>query len=212
MDLNGCPSPRKKSSNSALVIAQVQAFLDAAEDVDIDPETVEDLLGTFAEHQTVDENTEVQDDAYPDSDDDSYADKRDLDVLDISALFNNQDAGRSYAFLFQTNGFDQGLDKWTKQEIGHLLKHLKEHGKQLKYRRIQFSDIRSQGMSSFIQKYVLERKIPIPKLLLAFGVNLVRFLMCNCLANFMDALKCPELQAKRASTLLYFLRVILSHQ
>ncbi|KAF8736062.1 hypothetical protein AX14_000936 [Amanita brunnescens Koide BX004] len=178
MDLNGCPSPRKKSSNSALVIAQVQAFLDAAEDVDIDPETVEDLLGTFAEHQTVDENTEVQDDAYPDSDDDSYADKRDLDVLDISALFNNQDA-----------------DKWTKQEIGHLLKHLKEHGKQLKYRRIQFSDIRSQGMSSFIQKYVLERKIPIPKLLLAFGVNL-----------------CPELQAKRASTLLYFLRVILSHQ
>ena len=174
MELNGGPSPGKKSSSSKLVMAQVQAFLDAAEDVDIDSETIEDLLETCSEHQTLDENAVVQEIAYPDSDDDSCADKRDSDVLDISALFNNQDAGKSYPF-FQTNSFDQGLDKWTKQEIGYLLRHLKEHGEPLKYRRIQFSDIRSQGMTSFIQKYVLERKIPIPKILLAFGVNLVRF-------------------------------------
>ena len=92
MELNGGPSPRKKSSSSTLVIAQVQAFLDAAEDVDIDPETIEDLLETCSEH--ADENAEVQEIAYPDSDDDSCADKRDSDVLDISALFNNQDAGK----------------------------------------------------------------------------------------------------------------------
>ena len=95
MALNGCQSPRKKSSNSALVIAQVQAFLAAAEDVDIDPETVEDLLETFSEHQTEDENAKVQEKAYPDSDDDSCADNRDPDVLDISALFNNREAGKS---------------------------------------------------------------------------------------------------------------------
>lgn len=81
----------------------------------------------------------------------------------------------SNTHFFETNGFDQGLDKWTKQEIGFLLRHLKENGESFKYRRIQLSDIRPQGMTSFVQKYVLERKIPIPKLLLAFGVNLVRF-------------------------------------
>jgi len=96
MALNGCQSPRKKSSNGALVIAQVQAFLAAAEDVDIDPETVEDLLQTFSEHQTEDGNAEVQEKAYPDSDDDSCADNRDTDVLDISALFNNREAGKSF--------------------------------------------------------------------------------------------------------------------
>jgi hypothetical protein len=95
MALNGCQSPRKKSSNSVLVIAQVQAFLAAAEDVDIDPETVEDLLQTFSEHQTDDGNAEVQEKAY-DSDDDSCTDNRDPDVLDISALFNNREAGKSF--------------------------------------------------------------------------------------------------------------------
>jgi hypothetical protein len=95
MELNGGPSPRKKSSSSALAMAQVQAFLDVAED----SETIEDLLETCSEHQTPDENVEVQEIAYPDSDDDSCADKRDSDVLDISALFNNQDSGKSYPFF-----------------------------------------------------------------------------------------------------------------
>ncbi|KAF8629053.1 hypothetical protein AX15_003553 [Amanita polypyramis BW_CC] len=163
MATDGCQSPQKASSSGSLVIAQVQAFLAAAEDVDIDPETIEDLLETFSEHQAVDKNAEIQNTIDGDSDGDSstIADSHDSDELDISALFNSRDA-----------------DAWTKQEIAHLLRHLKEH-----------------GMSSFIQKYVLERKIPIPNLLRAFGVNL-----------------CPELQTKRFSTLLYFLRVILSHQ
>lgn len=80
-------------------MAQVQAFLDAAEDVDIDSETIEDLLETCSEHETPDENAEVLEIAYPDSDDDNCADKRDSDVLDISALFDNQDAGKSYSFF-----------------------------------------------------------------------------------------------------------------
>ncbi|KAF8637529.1 hypothetical protein AX17_002772 [Amanita inopinata Kibby_2008] len=161
-------SPQKLLSNRALVISQVQAFLDAAEDVDIDPETIEDLIETFSEHQELHEQGRT--DAFIPSGDeggsdenDDFVDSPEQEELDISALYKHN---------------IQREDGWTKQEIAHLLRHLKE-----------------RGMTSFVQKYVLERSIPIPKLLLAFGVNL-----------------CPELQTKRPSTLLYFLRVVLSHQ
>ena len=106
MATDGCQSPHKASSNDALVLAQVQAFLAAAEDVDMDPETVEDLLETFSEHQTVDENAEVQSNIDGDSDGDSstMADNHDSDVLDISALFGNWDAGESYMHCFVKKG------------------------------------------------------------------------------------------------------------
>ncbi|PFH51016.1 hypothetical protein AMATHDRAFT_143556 [Amanita thiersii Skay4041] len=159
-------APQKVSVNRAVILAQVQAFLDAAEDVDIDQETAEDLVQTFSENNQEDETNDaaILDESDRDSENDD-PDNQNLDVLDISALFNASITNRL-----------QGV--WTKQDIAHLLKYLKE-----------------RGMSAFIQKYVLERCIPIPKLLLAFGVEL-----------------CPELQNKRLTTLLYFLKVVLSHQ
>jgi len=55
--------------------------------------------------------------------------------------------------------------------------------------------LKERGMSSFIREYVFTQKIPIVKLLFAFGINL-----------------CPELRCKRAKTLLYFLRVAISRE
>ncbi|GJE91264.1 SIR2-domain-containing protein [Phanerochaete sordida] len=53
-------------------------------------------------------------------------------------------------------------------------------------------DLKEHGMAFFLNEYVINRAIPIPKLLYAFGV---------CL--------CPELRMKRRKTLLYFLEVAM---
>ncbi|KIP02738.1 hypothetical protein PHLGIDRAFT_130573 [Phlebiopsis gigantea 11061_1 CR5-6] len=67
---------------------------------------------------------------------------------------------------------------WTKDEVKQMMVDLKEH-----------------GMAYFIDRYVIEQVIPIPKVLYAFGV---------CL--------CPELRLKRRKTLLYFLEVAMSRE
>ncbi|KAL4078961.1 DHS-like NAD/FAD-binding domain-containing protein [Scleroderma yunnanense] len=53
--------------------------------------------------------------------------------------------------------------------------------------------LKEHGMSAFIREYVVIQQIPIVKLLFAFHISL-----------------CPELRAKSAKTLLYFLRVAIS--
>ncbi|KIY52980.1 SIR2-domain-containing protein [Fistulina hepatica ATCC 64428] len=67
---------------------------------------------------------------------------------------------------------------WTTQEVRHMLHHLKE-----------------RGIKSWLNEYVVNRGIPIPRLLAAFGIDL-----------------CPELQNKNTPTLLYFLEVALTRE
>ncbi|GLB43369.1 putative sir2 family protein [Lyophyllum shimeji] len=55
--------------------------------------------------------------------------------------------------------------------------------------------LKERGMGSWIQKYVLALNIPIPRLLRAFGITL-----------------CEQLQHKKPTTLLYFLKVALSRE
>lgn len=51
------PSPSRETTpfsdeeEESLLILQIQAFLEASEDVDIDKETVEDLMGVLSEYQ-----------------------------------------------------------------------------------------------------------------------------------------------------------------
>ncbi|KAM6496830.1 DHS-like NAD/FAD-binding domain containing protein [Amanita muscaria] len=159
MASDGCQIPQ--NSNNPLVLAQIRAFLDASEDVEIDRETLEDLFETLTRLQEAEEGTVTpENDSDVESEDDDAVEHSDVEI-DITALYQRPDA-----------------DAWTSREMAQLLKHLKE-----------------RGMSSFVQTFVVERVVPIPKLLLAFGVDL-----------------CPELQSKRPSTLLYFLKVVLSQQ
>ncbi|KAJ7155395.1 SIR2-domain-containing protein [Mycena crocata] len=72
----------------------------------------------------------------------------------------------------------EDVQTWSQQQIRGMMHHLKEH-----------------GMSSWMNEYVLRRNIPIPQLLLAFGINL----------NI-------SLHNMSAPTLSYFLRVAMSRE
>lgn len=140
------------------LILQVRAFLKASEDVDIDTETLEDLIQALNQ-----------------DDDPSSKSSSDEDLSAAEHLKSDAAYEELYAFYRMKDG---AQDTWTKQEVRQMMYHLKEH-----------------GMSSYIKEYVSTRNIAIPKLLRAFGVTL-----------------CEELESKRPTTLLYFLKVVLSRE
>ncbi|TFK39446.1 DHS-like NAD/FAD-binding domain-containing protein [Crucibulum laeve] len=158
-------SENGKLNDEDILTLQIRAFLEASEDVDIDPETAEDLLQTLPDLSQENEAGANPDIESEDEDDHDAREMADIDAeeLDISPLYRIE---------------QEAAESWTEQEVKQMLHHLKE-----------------RGMSSFVKEYVLTRNIAIPKLLRAFGVHL-----------------CPQLQNKRASTMLYFLRVAMSHQ
>ncbi|KAJ4470130.1 SIR2-domain-containing protein [Lentinula aciculospora] len=156
------PQPISGPSNTSptnLLILQVKAFLEAAEDVEVGPETIQELLQLISDRQTT---SAVDLEPAPDveNEDDEYLpDEEHNDVeLDISALF--------------TDAHDE---TWTKEESKEMISFLKE-----------------RGIGHFVRKYAINRAIPIPKLLTAFGIKL-----------------CPELQHRSNPTLYYFLRVAM---
>ncbi|KAF8141958.1 DHS-like NAD/FAD-binding domain-containing protein [Boletus edulis] len=161
---------------SPLHALQLRAFLSAAEDVEVDPDTIEDLLDGLSDDVCT-EMTEFDSDA-------ESSDTEDLSLLvqeqcippaivDIADL-EDGDIEPSEIRALE----DEAIQAWTKDEIRKMMHHLKE-----------------RGMSSFIREYVFTQKIPIVKLLFAFGISL-----------------CPELRNKRSKTLLYLLRVAISRE
>ncbi|PPQ94448.1 hypothetical protein CVT25_002539 [Psilocybe cyanescens] len=150
--------------HNEILSRQVQAFLEASEDVDVDAETIEDILSVLINIDENDENCEPSSDLHIDEDEESH----DEDSQEISTLFPGM----------PENAENRAKDTWSKEEIKKMTHLLKE-----------------RGSSAFIEEYVRARNIPITKLLEAFNVEL-----------------CPELQTRRPQTLLYFLRVALSHQ
>ncbi|KAF8199114.1 SIR2-domain-containing protein [Pholiota molesta] len=155
-----------------LLALQVQAFLEASEDVDVDAETIEDILEVLVDtDENIDsEMPQSQMNEDEDSHDDEDADDHPLSMSTFPAGESaNETKGSRSSFQEET---------WTKQEIKQMLHLLKE-----------------RGSSAFIDEYVTRRNIPIPKLMEAFGIEL-----------------CPELQTRRQKTMLYFLRVAMSHQ
>ncbi|KAJ3916038.1 SIR2-domain-containing protein [Lentinula edodes] len=146
-----------------LLILQVKAFLDAAEDVEVGPETIQELLQLIADRQTTNVVDLEPTPDVEDEDDEWLPGQEHNDVeLDISALFTNAHDGA-------------GIETWTKEERKEMISFLKE-----------------RGMGHFVRKYAINRAIPIPTLLLAFGIKL-----------------CPELQNRSNPTLYYFLRVAM---
>ncbi|KAG2142866.1 DHS-like NAD/FAD-binding domain-containing protein [Suillus bovinus] len=141
----------KPKAYSALYALQLRAFVDAAEDVDVDPDTIEDLLEGLEDE---DEDEEVQESELgEDSDSESLpfpAGER------HSAM---QESGNLDDLEVETEVIEQlkrEVDEaWTKEEIRKMMHHLKE-----------------RGMSSFVREYVITQNIPIVKLLLAFGISL----------------------------------------
>ncbi|KAF9482627.1 DHS-like NAD/FAD-binding domain-containing protein [Pholiota conissans] len=159
------PATSGKIENELLAL-QVQAFLEASEDVDVDAETIEDILEVLVD---TDENVDSE---MPQSQMDEDEDSHDDDEVDVYPLVTSTFPARESA------SESTGKETWTKQETKQMLHLLKE-----------------RGAAEFIDEYVKARNIPVPKLLAAFGIEL-----------------CPELQNRRPKTMLYFLRVAMSHQ
>ncbi|KAF5316465.1 hypothetical protein D9619_006597 [Psilocybe cf. subviscida] len=165
----GTPQTIHAGPANEVLAMQVQAFLEASEDVDVDAETIEDILEVLVgtEH---DADLELE---MPAEDSDSSQMPTD----------DSDDEGAEPAFLFpggaEPNGDAQSQETWTKQEVKQMMHLLKE-----------------RGSAAFIDEYVRLRNIPIVKLLEAFDVELA-----SSFSIF--------LQPK---TMLYFLRVAMSHR
>ncbi|KAG7093502.1 hypothetical protein E1B28_007177 [Marasmius oreades] len=157
--------PLTDASSVDLLFLQIRAFLEAIEDVDVEPETVQELIQLLTgkesniEDQTSEAIEVLSDDEHDDGNED-YDPEKDSDPqeLDISALF--------------TRKHD---DTWSKAEIKSMMHDLKE-----------------KGSEYFVRHYVVLLGVPIPKLLLAFGINL-----------------CSELRHLSGPTMRYFLRVAM---
>ncbi|KAJ7760539.1 DHS-like NAD/FAD-binding domain-containing protein [Mycena metata] len=145
--------------------APLRAFLAASEDVDIDPETVEELVQALILETASSGADNTNSGIFVSESNDPEPDGFDLEVseLDMSALYVP---------------FGQDVQIWSQQQIRGMMHHLKEH-----------------GMSSWMNEYVLKRNIPVPQLLLAFGINLD-----------------PSLHHMSPATLTYFLRVAMSRE
>ncbi|KAL0066069.1 NAD-dependent histone deacetylase sir2 [Marasmius tenuissimus] len=140
------------------VATAARAFLEATEDVDVEPETIQELIQLLTDKEATgklsSESLELEIDEGDEEDDP----EKGLPELDISALFTRKDD-----------------NTWSKAEIKSMMHDLKE-----------------KGSEYFVRHYVVLLGIPIPKLLLAFGINL-----------------CPELRELSGPTMRYFLRVAM---
>ncbi len=63
---------------------------------------------------------------------------------------------------------------WTKQEVKDMMALLKEQGNVPSRPSCAAICLRVAGMAVFLTEYVVRRAVPIPKLLYAFNVCLVR--------------------------------------
>ncbi|KAK7060820.1 NAD-dependent histone deacetylase sir2 [Paramarasmius palmivorus] len=152
--------PVANASAVQLLFLQVKAFLEATEDVDVDPETIQELLELLHNKQLEPSTASMLEDASHENseDDEDYDPERPDHELDISALFTQKND-----------------DTWSKAEVKSMMHDLKE-----------------KGSDYFVRHYVVLLGIPVPKLLIAFGINL-----------------CQDLRELSGPTMRYFLRVAM---
>jgi NAD-dependent histone deacetylase SIR2 len=124
--------PMIKDGNELLTL-QVQAFLQASEDVDVDAETIEDLLQALIVGKEDAEDAETRSETQMNEDEDSDGElEASTQELDISPLFEGNHEG-FLSFLFSMPFFpiiyvSQVTETWSKQEVKQMLHLLKERG------------------------------------------------------------------------------------
>ncbi|EDR05569.1 class I sirtuins SIR2 family protein [Laccaria bicolor S238N-H82] len=137
----GGPAMCRLSANDILAL-QVQAFIDASEDVDMPREVADDLISTIPSQDDDPEAFRAPEGVESGDEGDEEAENGEIESVqvDMSALFDVA---------------QQAENLWTKREIKQILHHLKE-----------------RGIHSFTMEYVHRRNVPIYRLLLAFGIGL----------------------------------------
>lgn len=101
MDTLGATNELMIKDGNELLASQVQAFLEASEDVDVDTETIEDILQVLMVDKEDVEGAETRSDKemneYEDSDGELEASTQELD---ISPLFERNHEGFFFPFPF----------------------------------------------------------------------------------------------------------------
>ncbi|KAF9219745.1 SIR2-domain-containing protein [Gyrodon lividus] len=143
----------KTKALSPLHALQLRAFLNAAEDIDVDPDTIEDLLEGLSD-DVRSEVTEFESDV-EDSDTEELSvpvhEQRSPHALNGNEDLEDGDIDPSEIRALE----EEAKQAWAKDEIKKMMHHLKE-----------------RGMSSFMREYVVVQNIPVVKLLFAFGISL----------------------------------------
>lgn len=141
----------KPKAYSALYALQLRAFVDAAEDVDVDPDTIEDLLEGLEDGDGEEEVQESDLDEDLDSDSLTLPAHEQHSAIEESGNLDNLEVETEVIERLK----QEAEEAWSKEDIRKMMHHLKEH-----------------GMSSFVREYVITQNIPIVKLLFAFGISL----------------------------------------
>lgn len=145
---------RAKPKISPLHEMQLRAFLSAADDVDADSDTLDDLMDGVGEDicsSMIDQDSlsELSDTEHPES-------TLDNSIFNGAASADAADSDTEQVDLAELHALEQEAERaWTKEEIRKMMHILKE-----------------QGMGPFIKEYVVVQQIPVVKLLFAFGVSL----------------------------------------
>lgn len=162
---------RAKSKISPLHEMQLRAFLSAADDVDADSDTLDDLMDGVGEEicssmTDQDSLSELSDAEHPESTPDNS-------IFNAAISADAADSDSEQIDPAELHALEQEAERaWTKEEIRRMMYFLKE-----------------QGMGAFIKEYVVVRQIPVVKLLFAFGIPLCPELRAKTPATLLYFLK-----------------------
>ncbi|KAF7796837.1 hypothetical protein EIP86_008021 [Pleurotus ostreatoroseus] len=157
-------APRRKVGR--MYAFQVRAFIEATEVVDADPDVIEDLLDGFEEDEDVfvDDGDEEHEHGAPDAVA-GQAKSEERELLDGEHVSEDEEDAEFALYI------EEAEKAWTKEEVKAIMKDLKEH-----------------GTMCFVRDYVIIRKIPIVKLLYAFGSR-EKLLRYNTVDDAVDLIK-----------------------
>ena len=118
------------NDGNELLASQVQAFLEASEDVDVDAETIEDILQALMVDKEDLEGAESRSDKQMNEYEDSEGElEASTQELDISPLFERNHEGFFSSLIFRAVvKVWLATGTWSKQEVKQMLYLLKDRG------------------------------------------------------------------------------------
>ncbi|KAI6010913.1 DHS-like NAD/FAD-binding domain-containing protein [Pisolithus orientalis] len=145
---------RAKPKISPLHGLQLRAFLSAADDVDADSDTLDDLMDGVGEE--ICSSMTDQDSLSGLSDTEHVDSTPDNSIFNGAISADATDSDTEQIDPAELHALEQEAERaWTKEEIGKMMHFVRE-----------------KGMGPFIREYVVVQQTPIVKLLFAFGISL----------------------------------------
>ncbi|KAI0825782.1 SIR2-domain-containing protein [Irpex lacteus] len=181
------PSPRERYYKH-LTRLLIRGFLEWGEYVDVDTDTIEDLLDGFGEDDTDSDETQESDKEDGDNEEGQSDDEQQL----IEPPETNNQRSRPQGDSDEI--FEDEFDAQFTREKQEVLSEIS--------RDQLISDIKERGQAYVVNQYILSRQIPVSKLLLAFNVCLTPELRSKCLKTQLFFLRVAMYQVLQKRTRL----------